>query len=60
MPGPFGGQTPNTVEDFACSYLSDWTPAFEVSVSETDTVDGTDMEGTIRNDMGAAAFRAVR
>jgi hypothetical protein len=39
----FGAQTPNYVEDFACSYLSDWTSTFEVTVSETDTIDGTDM-----------------
>ena len=51
-----GAQTPNYVEDFACSYLSDWTPTFDVTVSETDTVDGTDMEVTIRTDMGAAAY----
>ena len=44
------------MEDFACSYLSDWTPTFDVTVSETDTVDGTDMEVTIRTDMGAAAY----
>ena len=51
-----GSQTPNYVEDFACNYLGDWTPAFEVTASETDTADGTDMEVTIRTDMGAAAF----
>jgi hypothetical protein len=51
-----GGQIPNYVEDFACSYLSDWAPTFEVTVSETDSVDGTDMEVTIRTDMGAAAI----
>lgn len=51
-----GAQTPNYVEDFACGYLGDWTPAFAVDVSETDSPDGTDMAVTITTDMGAAAF----
>jgi len=51
-----GAQNTDYVEDFACRYLSDWTPAFEVTVSETNTNDGTDMEVSIRTDMGAAAY----
>lgn len=51
-----GSHSANYVEDFACSYLSDWTSSFDVTVSETDTVDGTDMEVAITTDMGAAAI----
>ena len=51
-----GSQTSNHVEDYACSYLSDWQPTFHVTVSETDTADGTDMQVAIETDMGAAAI----
>lgn len=51
-----GTQTVNHVEDFACSYLSDWPSTFHIAVSETNTVDGTDMHVAITTDMGAAAI----
>lgn len=51
-----GSQPIDYVEDFVCGHLSNWSPAFEVLVRETDTADGTDMEVAVRTDMGAAAI----
>ena len=51
-----GSQTSGSVEDFACNFLSAWTPSFQVTATETNTADGFDMQVTIETDMAAAAI----